>query len=206
MVRVLAFLLLPFLVVACTPYSDNAPDDVVAQVAYRHDGPPKITLFTMINNRTGAGAHSSLMINASQRVVFDPAGSVRHPRIAERDDVLFGITPAVAEFYESAHARITYHVVIQEIEVAPEVAERALQLALARGRVAGGFCSQATSGILTQLPGFESIRPSFFPNNTMSQFARIPGVTERKLFEDDDDDKGIAVRAFEIPAAIAGIE
>ena len=42
-----------------------APDEAVARAAYRHDGPPRLTLFTMINNRTGAGAHTSLMVKPS---------------------------------------------------------------------------------------------------------------------------------------------
>ncbi|MEC8042170.1 MAG: hypothetical protein VX181_15955, partial [Pseudomonadota bacterium] len=44
-------------------------DEVLAASVYQHDGPPRLTLFTMINNRTGRGAHTSLMINGSQRVI-----------------------------------------------------------------------------------------------------------------------------------------
>ena len=29
----------------------------------------------MVNRETGTGAHTSLMINASQRVIYDPAGT-----------------------------------------------------------------------------------------------------------------------------------
>ena len=68
--------------------------EVVQRAAYRHDGPPALTLYTMVSNKTGAGAHTSLMINGSQRVIFDPAGSVQHPDIAERGDVLFGFETA----------------------------------------------------------------------------------------------------------------
>ncbi len=177
-----------------------SPDDVSAetarQFAYRHDGPPALTLYTMVSNRSGSGAHSSIMINASQRVVFDPAGSVKHPAIAERGDVLYGITPRIADFYERAHARETYHVVIQRIEVSPEVAEMALRLAQDRGTVASAFCTNATSKLLSQLPGFEQIKPTFFPGNLQKQMSQVPGVTERKLFENDSDDKGVAIAAF----------
>ena len=72
----------------------------------------------MINNNSEAGAHSSIMINApSQRVIFDPAGSVRAKYLVESDDVLYGITPRIEDFYERAHARETYRVRIQRIEV-----------------------------------------------------------------------------------------
>lgn len=84
----------------------------------------------MINNGSGTGAHTSLMINASQRVIFDPAGTVRHARLPEKDDVLFGVTPAIEDFYVRAHARKTHHVVIQTLEVPPDVAELALQKVL----------------------------------------------------------------------------
>ena len=94
-----------------------APDDAVARAAYRHDGPPRLTLFTMINNRTGAGAHTSLMINGSQRVIFDPAGSFKHETLPERHDVVYGITPPVADVYTRYHARKTYHVKVQELDV-----------------------------------------------------------------------------------------
>lgn len=165
--------------------------------AYRYDGPPALTLYTMVSNRTGGGAHTSVMINASQRVIFDPAGTVRHSAIAEHGDVLYGITPRIAEFYERAHARETYHVVIQRVEVSPEVAEQALRLAQARGTVGSAFCANATSTLLRQLPGFESIKTTFYPGNLQKQFEQIPGVTTRKLFENDSDDKNVAVAAFD---------
>jgi len=176
----------------------NATPEEAARVAYKHNGPPAITLFTMVNNRTNNGAHTSMMINApTQRIVFDPAGSVRFQSVPEIDDVLFGITPAVAEAYESAHARETYRVVIQRIEVKPEVAERAYRLALASGPVAAAACTTATSGILRQLPGFESLPQSLFPDKLMEAFALLPGVTERTLRENDSDDKTLAVKQIE---------
>jgi hypothetical protein len=181
---------------ACGAKSVWAPDDVVARATYRHDGPTALTLFTMVNNRSGSGAHSSLMINASQRVIFDPAGTLRVNVMPERNDVLFGITPQIEEFYDRAHARETYHVVIQKIEVPPSVAEQALRLALANGPVASAQCSLATSGLLRQLPGFESIPSVWFPNKLRDAFGALPGVTTRVLRENDADDKALAVEAF----------
>ncbi len=180
---------------ADTTTTDAAPD-VVARSAYRDDGPPKLTLFTMVSNSSGAGAHSSLMINASQRVIFDPAGSVRHSAVPEVRDVLYGITPRIASFYESAHARTTYHVVIQEVEVPAAVAEKALQLAQRRGPVAQMYCTQSTSSLLRELPGFDSISTTFFPKSLSREFGELPGVTTRTLYEDDDDDKRVAIEQF----------
>lgn len=178
-----------------------ATDEAVARAAYWHDGPPMLTLFTMINNRSGQGAHSAIMINASQRVLFDPAGSVSHPSIPERNDVLFGITPRVADFYARAHARETYHVVIQDIPVSAAVAERAMQLALANGAVSQAYCTQATSGLLQRLPGFERIRKTWYPRDLAEQVETLPGVTTRRLYENDGDDKSEAIRAYD--AALA---
>ena len=37
----------------CAAESVWAPDEEVARAAYRHDGPPRLTLYTMINNNNG---------------------------------------------------------------------------------------------------------------------------------------------------------
>lgn len=177
-----------------TRYDDQ---EVISQAAYRHDGPPALTLYTMINTRTGAGAHTSLMVNGSQRVIFDPAGSVQHPKIPERADVLYGITPAIENFYARAHARRSHYVVIQRAEVSPEVAEKALQLVQANGAVSQAFCAQSTSQLLKQLPGFQSISPTFYPVKLSEQFGALPGVQTRELHENDDEDKSKAIAAFD---------
>jgi hypothetical protein len=142
----------------------------------------------MINARTGAGAHSSLLINASQRVMFDPAGSFFHETVPEQNDLLYGITPEVEQFYRGSHARSTHYVVIQKIEVSPAQAETAFRLAQKAGPVAGAFCTNATTGLLQQVPGFESIQSTFYPNKLMEQFAQWPGVSTERYSESDDPD------------------
>lgn len=189
-----------FTVAGCTNnYSGPmASQEEVAKAAYKHDGPPALTLYTMVNNRSGSGAHTSLMINApSQRVIFDPAGTVIMTTIPERNDVLFGITPQAEQIYASAHARETYHVRIQRLEVSPQVAERALSLAVNNGKVGAAMCTSATSRIMSQLPGLESLGTVMFPNKLAERFAQIPGVTEDKRVEYDDDDKDAAVIRME---------
>ena len=180
----------------CATESVWAPDDAVARAAYRHDGPPRLTVYTMINNNSGGGAHTSLMINGSQRVIFDPAGSFKHDTIPERNDVLFGITPPVEDVYTRYHARKTYHVQIQRLDVSPELAERAIQLVKANGPVPSAQCSLATSRILGELfPG--QIRTSWFPRKTAEDFGKIPGVTEEKLYEYDGDDNSNVLAAWD---------
>lgn len=180
----------------CAAESVWAPDDAVARAAYRHDGPPRLTVYTMINNNSGGGAHTSLMINGSQRVIFDPAGSFKHDTIPERNDVLFGITPPVEDVYTRYHARKTYHVQIQRLDVYPELAERAIQLVKANGPVPSAQCSLATSRILGELfPG--RIRTSWFPRKTAEDFGKIPGVTEEKLYEYDGDDNSNVLAAWD---------
>ena len=80
-----------------------------------------------------------MVINASQRVIFYPAGTIKCDIFIEQDDVLCGATPSVLEFYTRAHARKTHHVVIQDLDVSPEIAERALQLVRANGPVTSAF-------------------------------------------------------------------
>lgn len=178
-----------------------APQSAIDRVAYVHPGPKRLTLLTMKNTGSGSGAHTGLMINASQRVLWDPAGSFGHPSIPERNDVHFGITPRIEEFYISFHSRITYFTLIQELDVAPEVAEMALRLAIANGPTPKAACTTHTSRMLAQLPGFEGIRRSVFPNNLSDQFAKLPGVRARIHRETDADDKTVA--AAQLDTAIA---
>lgn len=203
MQRWLIALLLPVLLAACGAEHIHAPEEAVTRARYSHDGPPTITLFTVRSNRGKDGAHSGLMINGSQRVLFDPAGTFRHPRVPERGDVLFGISPAILDVYIDYHSRVTHHTVIQTVEVPPEVAEAAIRLALQHGAAPKAFCATSISGILRQLPGFETMPSSFFPNRIMRAFAELPGVTERTVFQDDDADNSAVLEAAAAAARAA---
>jgi hypothetical protein len=195
---------LPLALAACGE-SFVSPQEDILRAMYVHDGPPALTLITVRNVDTGNGAHTALMINASQRVMFDPAGSFGHPTIPERNDVLFGITPSVEELYLSYHARATYYVVTQTLEVPPQTAEQALALALANGPVGKASCTRATSNLLRKLPGLEKINLTLLPDRLEMQFARVPGVVRNELREDDPDDaRGAAILAYdaEVPAPV----
>ena len=186
--RLALIILFPLFLAACGAETVWAPDEEVQRAAYRADGPPTITLFTMINNRSKEGAHSALMINASQRVIWDPAGTWWHRTAPERNDLHYGITPTMLKFYIDYHARETYHVNIQTIEVSPEVAEHALALAEEYGAVPKALCGRSVSSILSRTPGFEGVSRSIFPGRIMRSFGQLDGVTQRKVYDDDDDD------------------
>ena len=104
---------------ACAAESVIAPPEAVAAARYVHDAPTSITLYTVINNNSGAGAHSGLLINASQRIMFDPAGTFQHPRVPERNDVHYGMTPRIVNFYIDYHARETFRMIEQTVIVSP---------------------------------------------------------------------------------------
>ncbi|MBB3713135.1 hypothetical protein FHS00_002736 [Limimaricola variabilis] len=172
-----------------------APDAMVERARYRHDGPTALTLYTVNNLGTGNGAHSALLINASERVLFDPAGSYAHPSIPERNDVLFGMTPQVVESYVSYHSRESYVTVEQELEVAPQIAERAYRLALVAGPVPQAYCTRAIAKLLGELPGFEGLGTTWFPDKLMKRFGALPGVVTTEHNENDSDSLRDARRA-----------
>lgn len=186
MLRWLAAALALSLLTACGADNVFAPQAEVDSRAFRAEGPPKLTLITAINNRSGAGGHSALMVSGSQRVIFDPAGTWHHPTAPERGDVIFGITPTMLEFYIDYHARPTYHVVRQEITVSPALAEQALALVQAHGPASKATCGQSVSGILREL-GFTQVSRRWFPDRIMDDFADVPGVVETKIFDDTED-------------------
>lgn len=187
MVRLTGLFLALLGLAACADVERGAPPaEVVERAVYRDPGPPAVTLVTVINNRTGAGGHSSLVVSGSQRVIFDPAGSFRPDWVTEYGDVLYGINESYYRAYKSAHARNSHHVVTQSFPVSPQTAERALALVQARGTVPGAYCANATSSILKQLPGFEDVQVTFYPVALMEQVAAKPGVTTDRLFENDE--------------------
>ena len=171
-----------------TSSAPDAPDSAILAARYVPDGPPSVTLFTVVNNQSGSGAHSGLLISGSERVLFDPAGSFNHPRLPERGDMHHGMSDPMVAFYIDYHARETYRVIEQTVPVSPGVAELVLARARARGAVAKSFCANSISGILRDVPGFETIGSTMFPNRLSADFAQLPGVTTRTITDDDADD------------------
>lgn len=195
MFRAIAALASLLLLAACGAEPKWASDEWVSTSHYVADGPPTITLFTVINNTSGAGGHSSLMISGSERVLFDPAGTWYHPQLPERNDLHYGITDAVIDYYIDYHARKSWRVVRQDIVVSPEVAEQAIVLAKNYGAVPKSQCAISVSTILRQLPGFENVPRALFPERVMKAFGKLPGVVETVYYDDDPDNNGTILTA-----------
>ncbi|MCP5039040.1 MAG: hypothetical protein GY945_15715 [Rhodobacteraceae bacterium] len=197
MLRIVFVLVALALLSACGADPKWASDEAVENAVYIHEGPTTLTLFTVISNRSGSGAHAGLLINGSQRVLFDPAGTWHHPNLPERNDVHFGITDPAVDFYIDYHSRVTYHTIRQDIQVSPEVAEAALRAARNYGAVPKAMCTQSISSILRTLPGFESLPQTLFPKNLAEAFRELPGVTEQTFYDDDPEENGyILVRGI----------
>ena len=75
----------------------------------------------------------------------------------------------------------------QKIYVSPAVAEQVLAKVKAYGAVPKAMCTNATSGILRTVPGFESMPATWYPKKLSDAFGQLPGVEERLITDDDDD-------------------
>lgn len=194
--------LLAFLsLTACAGFNQDFASDAEVQAArYAHPGPSSITLFTVVSTRNGSGAHSGLLINGSERVMFDPAGSWFNRLIPEQGDVHYGMTNQAVSMYIDYHARETFRVVEQTIEVPTGVANIAIARAKAYGAVPQAQCTNSISTILSGVPGFEGLRKTWYPNKYSEEFSRLPGVQTR-VITDDDADENSALLAQQAVAA-----
>ncbi len=175
-----------------------ASDAEVSAARHVHGGPPELALVTIMHYGSGRGDHTALFINGAERVIFDPAGSWRRDVNPRRGDVHFGMDyEAGASFYAS-HVRETHYAVVQRVAVTPETAAQATALALEAGAVGPARCTAVTARILRQLPGFEGVGATFFPQVLMRDFAELPGVVTYELHQDDPDYHA-ALRAAQRP-------
>ena len=172
---------------ACGAEPKWAPQDQVDAARFVAGAPTYITLYTVVNKSSGSGAHSAILVNGSERVIFDPAGTWHHPRLPERNDVHFGMTDKAIAFYIDYHARKTYDVIEQRVEVSPEVAELVLRRVKDYGAVPKAMCTQATSTVLRGVPGFTELPSTWFPKKLSDAFGALPGVSTRMITDDDDD-------------------
>jgi hypothetical protein len=186
---------------ACTAEPVWAPDTEVQRFRYSDGGPPSLTLYTVLSTKNGSGAHTALLVNGSERVLFDPAGTFRIPIAPERNDVLYGVDPRVESVYVDYHARETFDVVRQEIAVSPAVAEMALREVQDYGAVPKARCSLAVGQVLRGLPGFEGFSAGYSPKRTMAAFADYAGPGETITDDDADDNHGVLMRAADLVPA-----
>ena len=183
-----AFCLMALLgLAACGAEPTFAPEAEVQAARFVAGPPTYITLYTVINNRSGSGAHSAILVNGSERVIFDPAGTWHHPRLPERNDVHFGMSDKMIAFYVDYHARATFSVIEQKVFVSPEIAELVMQRVKAYGAVPKAQCTNATSSILRGVPGFTALPATWYPKKLSDAFGALPGVTTRTITDDDDD-------------------
>jgi hypothetical protein len=164
-----------------------APEAEVQRAAYHDPAPPSVTLYTVINNRSGESGHTAVMVNGHQRIIWDPAGTWWNPASPERDDVHYGITPRMEEIYVDYHARVTWRVVIQQVPVTRSTAEGLIDAFQANGAAGKATCALVTSRILQKFPEFAGIKTTWYPKNLMEQFDVLPGMTKSVVYDDDDD-------------------
>ncbi len=187
LLRSAALLYVAFFISACGYGTQDqfASENSIKKYAYVSTEAPSLTLLTMVNNKNGRGGHSSLLINGSQTVMYDPAGRWKHSQAPERHDVVYGLTPQMMKLYKSFHARSTHHVVSEKIPVSLEVANQAIAASIVQGRAKDATCSINTIAILHKLPGFEGIKSTYFPEKLMKHFAELDGVVTTSYYEND---------------------
>ena len=185
-----ALLLVPLLLTACGGPAEPlwAPDEAVRKYAYRHDGPSELRLYTVVSTRNGSGAHSGLLITTPrERILFDPAGTFKLPFAPERNDVHYGMTENAVRVYIDYHARETFDVIEQRIPVSPEQAAMVARLAKDYGAVPKAQCSLSITRIVKKVPGFGTIPVGYLPERASAWFETLPGVTTRRISDDDAD-------------------
>ncbi len=166
--------------VACAPPNPpNASRDAVGRSAFSTGAEPSITLITVRDVRSDGGAHTALLIDGAERVLWDPAGSFVHPDVPEVDDVLYGITPLIDTVYTDYHVRPEYYMIRQKVAVDAATARSLSALARSSGRAAQATCAITTSRILREA-GVD-VRRTFFPKALMASFADLPGVETRRI-------------------------
>jgi len=168
----------------CEFYTPATPDEV-ARARYVSDEPASVTLISMVNERSGRSAHAGLLINGSQQVLYDPAGTFSHPDLPRAGDVHYGMTPRYVDYYERYHARFDYFVVVQKVPVSRAAADQLIADAQAEGKVMKMHCALAVADVLRPVPPFGNVTSSFFPEYLRADFAALPGVQTRTVHEND---------------------
>jgi len=169
----------------CASNSGTAPSESISAAAFTNPAPASVSLVTMVNAASDFGEHSALLINGSQQIIYDPAGSFRHSELPRRDDIVYGITPHFAEYYYSYHARFGYYVKVQTLQISRDEADAMIAAAQVKGHVPKLFCATAISDVLNDFPQFADIPVTFFPGAIMKRVARNDAVDTLVVREDD---------------------
>jgi len=165
----------------------RAPLADIERARHVSDDTPHLMLITMVSSRTGSGAHTALVVNGSEQVIFDPAGTFSVSALPERGDVHYGATKGWVELFLSYHSRREYYAHTQQVELSREHAELLLRRVKAAGAQPKAFCTIGTSRVLQGVPGFTHLRQTWFPENLRKQMSQIPGVIDRYVRETDEE-------------------
>jgi hypothetical protein len=203
-VRRIAFALLAAASVSGCEVYEPAPPEEIARARYESPEPPSVTLISMVKTSSGRSAHSALLVNGSERVLFDPAGTFKHPSLPRAGDIHYGMSPKYVEYYERYHARFSHYVQTQTVPVSRDVADRIIANARVEGKSFKMTCSIATADVLRPVPPFTSVRSSWFPETLRQDFARLPGVEDGFRYETDIGQNSVweTMQAEEASAAL----
>jgi hypothetical protein len=184
MLRLLLALTAATALAGCEVYRPASYDEI-ARATYVSPEPPSITLLSMVNRSSGRSAHAGLLINGSEQVLYDPAGTFTHPDLPRRGDVHYGMTPRYVDYYERYHARFDYFVEAQKLPVSRAEADQILANAKAHGKSMKMTCALDIADVLKPVPRFQDVPVSFFPEALRENFAARPGATTRYITESD---------------------
>ena len=168
----------------CEIYTPATPDQIAA-ARYVSPEPPSVTLMSMVNEKSGKSEHAGILINGSQQVLYDPAGTFTHPDLPRAGDIHYGMTPRYVDYYERYHARFDYFVEAQKVPVSRAAADQLIANAQAEGQRMKMTCSLAAADVLRPVPPFTGVRYSLFPEALRRDFEKIPGVTDSYVYEND---------------------
>ncbi|MEM8572520.1 MAG: hypothetical protein AAGG56_16660 [Pseudomonadota bacterium] len=182
--RIFPVLLLIAALSGCEFYRAAEPAEIQA-ARYVSDRPPSVTLMSMVNSRNGRAAHSALLINGSEQVIYDPAGTFQHPELPRAGDIHYGVTPRYLDYYQRYHARFDYYVHAQTVEVSRATADQVLANAKARGKTPKLFCAESVTASVRPVAPFQNVGITLFPEGVREDFAQIPGVQNTFVREVD---------------------
>jgi hypothetical protein len=168
----------------CEFYTPASPEEI-ARARYVSSEPPTITLMSMVNARSGKSAHAGMLINGSEQVLFDPAGTFTHPDLPRAGDVHYGMTPRFVDYYERYHARFDYYVEARKVPVTRAEADQVIANAKAHGKSMKMTCALAMAEVLHPVPRFADAPSSVYPEALRAYFAALPGVENHYVTDSD---------------------
>ncbi len=182
MLRALFALMAAATLAGCEVYRPASYDEI-ARARYESPEPPSVTLVSMVNRSSGRSAHVGLLINGSEQVLYDPAGTFTHPDLPRRGDIHYGMTPRFVDYYERYHARFDFFVEAQKVPVSRATADQLIANAKAQGQSMKMTCALDVADVLQPVPPFQNVPKSIFPEALRENFASMAGVEPSYVYE-----------------------